>query len=116
MVRVVNAELYDEAPLNTSCNQLLSLVYEETLLDEAHIEGHLLNTVQVLIKDEQLEILGAGEVQMILDAVADAADLAARLAETLGLRQVLCHTHFKVGLEDALPIDWVPHVDSFLIV
>ena len=52
---------------------------------------------------------------MLLHAVADAGDLAARLVEALGLGVVLREALLEGGLEDALARFRVPNMDAFLI-
>ena len=62
LIRTVNTQLNDEASFNTCRYQLLGLWYEDALLDEPHAEWKLFDTVQILIKDQYLEVLGACEV------------------------------------------------------
>lgn len=79
IVGVFDQEIYDITSLDASRYKLhlvVSIIYTDALLNKAHIERHLFDAVEVLVKYEQLKVLGACKVQVILQTVAYAADLA----------------------------------------
>ena len=94
----------------------MSLVHEDALLNKAEVQWNLANAVQVLVEDEKVEVFGACEVQVVLNTVADAANLATGPTRALGTRQVLRHAQLKDGFEDALACLWVPHMDALFVV
>ena len=61
-VRIMDVELDYETAVLTSRYQLLRLVNEDALLDEAQIEWNLLDAVEVFVKYEEVEVFGAGKV------------------------------------------------------
>ena len=109
-------QLDNEASLHASRYQLLCLVDENALLHQTDVKRHFPHAVQVLVKDEELEVLGACKVEEVLFAVAHAANGAAGLVKVLRLGQVLGHAKLEDGLKDAPSVLRVPDMDAFLVV
>lgn len=71
----LDAKIDDEAALFTSYEQLVCLVKELDLCDKTHWHPLRMHNIEMLIENNELEVLGARHVQMVLLAVAKSLDL-----------------------------------------